>query len=67
MSPSKGLVKGMTGDAVRDVWLLTREECQRWSVGVEVQKVSVFCPFLAHGIETRDGNESALPHGVERD
>jgi hypothetical protein len=44
-------VKGMTGDAVRDVWLLTREECQRWSVGVEVQKVSVSCPFLAHGIE----------------
>jgi hypothetical protein len=51
VSPSKGLVKGMTGDAVRDVWLLTREECQRWSLGVEVQKVSVLCPFLAHGIE----------------
>ncbi|KAJ9125403.1 hypothetical protein QFC22_000363 [Naganishia vaughanmartiniae] len=38
ISPSKGLVKGMTGDAVRDVWLLTGEECQRWSVGVELQK-----------------------------
>lgn len=45
VSPSKGLVKGMTGDAVRDVWLLTREECQRWSLGVEVQKLHSHFPL----------------------
>lgn len=39
MSPSKGLVKGLGGDATRDVWLLTDTHCQRWTVGAENQKV----------------------------
>ncbi|KAJ9107853.1 hypothetical protein QFC19_002759 [Naganishia cerealis] len=41
ISPVKGLVRAMTGDAVRDVWLLTGTECQRWTVGVETHKPSV--------------------------
>ncbi|GHJ85452.1 hypothetical protein NliqN6_1854 [Naganishia liquefaciens] len=39
VSGSKGLVRGLGGDAVRDVWLLTATHCQRWSVTAESQKM----------------------------
>lgn len=40
VSASKGLVKGLGGDAVRTVWISTATHCQRWSVTTESQKVS---------------------------
>jgi hypothetical protein len=40
VSASKGLVKSLGGDAVRDVWISTATHCQRWSVTAESQKVA---------------------------
>lgn len=52
ISPSKGLVRGLIGDAARDVWLATGTHCQRWTVGVESQKVGHGALSGGKGVKT---------------